>query len=78
MQIGMGSRLQVWWQGPFYRELGQGMIRVEPDLICRHHTLEWIRELLEGFQYMHSRFVRSKTMHGHSVHLYQSLYRLPT
>ncbi len=55
----------------------RGIFRVANDLICRHHTLDWIRELLDGFQFLQSRFVRSTTMDGHPARVYQALYRWP-
>jgi SAM-dependent methyltransferase len=53
-----------------------GVFETSDGAVCRHHTLDWLHGLLDGFGLVASREIRVDTMNGHPARATQFLLTL--
>jgi SAM-dependent methyltransferase len=50
-----------------------GVFSLPEGAVFRHHTKEWIKELLQGFEIISEKIIPVKTMNGHAAEAFQIL-----
>jgi SAM-dependent methyltransferase len=52
-----------------------GVFRLPEGAVFRHHSMDWIKSLMSGFEVLHMSYPEVTTMNGHSARAFQCLCR---